>query len=115
MPNLNNLTVPQELLVVGAALKGGVFESLYEKPATLEALVKDLAMDSRAAWTVVEALISLGYIKRKDEVLELTPEAVQLFFDETSEHYIGYSLIHTFNVIRSWTNLPEILKTGQPP
>lgn len=115
MPNLNNPMVPRELLIVGAALKGGIFDSLYERPARLEDLVSNLAMDSRAVWIVVEALISLGYIARDNEVLHLTPEAVQLLFDETSNSYIGYSLIHTFNVIKAWTNLPEILKTGQPP
>lgn len=115
MPSLKNPMVPHELLIVGAALKVGVFDYLHGKPAKLDELAKSLSLDLRAVWTVVEALISLGYLVKNDEILSLTPSAVRLLFDENSEDFIGYSLIHTLNVIKSWTSLPEILKTGLPP
>jgi biotin operon repressor len=115
MPNLKNPMAPQELLVAGAALKAGIFDALREKPASLDDLANDLSMDRRALWTVMEALISLGYVARDGETLTVTPETNDLFFNEDGEHYLGYSLIHTFNVIKAWTHLPEILKTGQPP
>lgn len=115
MPSLKNPMVPQELLVVGAALKAGIFDFLRDKPAKLDEIVDGLDLDLRATWTVVEALKSLGYVTKSNEVLRLTPDAIQLFFNEDSENYIGYSLIHTFNLIKSWTYLPEILKTGQSP
>ena len=114
MINLKNQMAPQELLVVGAALKAGIFEILREKPMKLDELVNDFSMDRRAVWTVMEALISLGYITKEGEILQLAPATMDLLFNEDSENYIGYSLIHTFNVIKSWTNLPEILKTGEP-
>ncbi|MBC8014294.1 MAG: methyltransferase [Sporomusaceae bacterium] len=115
MQNLKNQMAPQELLVVGAALKAGIFDILREKPATIEELVNEFSMDRRAIWTVMEALVSLGYIIKDQELLQLAPETRDLFFNEDSENYIGYSLIHTFNVIKSWTHLPEIIRSGQPP
>ena len=115
MPNLKNPVAPQELLIVGAALKAGIFDTLHEKPAKLDDLASELSMDFRALWTVMEALISLGYVTSDNETLQLTPETNELFFNEDSKNYIGYSLIHIFNVIHSWTNLPLILRTGQPP
>jgi SAM-dependent methyltransferase len=115
MPSLKNPIAPQELLVAGAALKAGIFDTLREKSATLDDLANDLSMDRRALWTVMEALISLGYVKQADGILTLTSETNDLFFNEDKENYLGYSLIHTFNVIKAWTHLPEILKTGQPP
>jgi SAM-dependent methyltransferase len=115
MPSLKNPMAPQELLVVGAALKAGIFDALREKPATLDELVINLSMDKRALWIVMEALISLGYVEMGNEVFTLSPEAIDLLFNEGSENYLGYSLIHTFNVIKAWTHLPEILKTGLPP
>jgi SAM-dependent methyltransferase len=115
MPNLKNPIAPQELLVVAAALKTGIFDALREKPVTLDDLASDLSMDYRALWTVMEALISLGYVKRNGKTLTVTSETNDLFFNEEKENYLGYSLIHTFNVIKAWTYLPEILKTGQPP
>ncbi|PHJ37795.1 hypothetical protein P378_13800 [Desulforamulus profundi] len=36
MPNLKNSMVPQELLVVGAVLKTGIFDVLQEKPCGLD-------------------------------------------------------------------------------
>lgn len=115
MQNLKNQMAPQELLVVGAALKAGIFDILREKPTTLEELVSEYSMDRRAVWTVMEALISLGYIIKDQEILQLAPETTDFFFNEDSENYMGYSLIHTFNVIKSWTHLPEIIKSGQKP
>lgn len=115
MPNLQNPAPPQELLIAGAALKAGIFDFFHKSPAKIDDIIQALSLDYRAAWTVMEALISLGYIKRDGEVLRLTPEADRMFFSEGSEDYIGYSLIHTFNIIRAWTNLPEILKTGKKP
>jgi SAM-dependent methyltransferase/biotin operon repressor len=114
MPNLKNPMAPQELLVAGAALKVGIFDALRDKPTSLEDLASNLSMDRRALWTVMEALISLGYVNRNGETLKVTPEANDLFFNEDSENYLGNSLIHTFNVIKAWTHLPEILKSGQP-
>ncbi len=115
MPNLKNLMAPQEMLVAGAALKTGIFDFLYEKPATLEELAQALSMDFRALWTVTEALIALGYLTKDQEQMTLTSEAKDLFYNTDSENYVGYALIHTFNVTKSWTHLPETLKTGKPP
>lgn len=114
MPNLKDPMAPQELLVAGAALKVGIFDALRDKPTSLEDLASNLSMDRRALWTVMEALISLGYVNRNGETLKVTPETNDLFFNEDSANYLGNSLIHTFNVIKAWTHLPEILKSGLP-
>ncbi|AEF92912.1 O-methyltransferase family 2 [Desulfotomaculum nigrificans CO-1-SRB] len=113
MPNLKNPVAPQELLAVAAALKVGIFDALYQKPATIDELARDLSLDRRALWTVKEALVDLGYLTESD-VLKLTPESIDLFYNEESENYLGYAIIHTFNVIKSWTGLPEVLKSGHP-
>lgn len=114
MPNLKNAMVPQELLVVGTALKTGIFDLLKDKPQHIEEITSNLSMDQRALWVVLEALISLGYLENKANVYYLTEDAKDIFYNEASEKYIGYSIIHTLNVIKSWSQLPEILKTGKP-
>lgn len=115
MTNLKNPVAPQEMLVVGAALKAGIFDALYGKPTTLDDLAQSLSLDRRALWTVIEALIGLGYLYRDKEQLELTSEAEDILYNKESDRYVGYTLIHTFNVTKSWTQLPETLRTGQPP
>ncbi|MEG6616099.1 methyltransferase [Peptococcaceae bacterium 1198_IL3148] len=114
MPNLTNPVVPQELLVVGAALQAGLFDAIREEPCTLDELATKLGFDLRALWTVNEALISQGYLNFNDNKYSLTVEAEEILFAEESDKYIGNALIHTFNVIKSWTQIPEVLKTGAP-
>lgn len=114
MPDLKNAMVPQELLVVGAALKTGIFDLLNSKPQSIEKICSKLSMDQRSLWVVLEALISLGYIEKKETLYALTKDASDIFYNENSEKYVGYSIIHTFNVIKSWSQLPEVLKTGKP-
>ena len=115
MPSLTNPVVPQELLVVGAALQTGLFDALREEPGSLEELADKLGFDVRALWTVNESLIALGYIAFQSGKYSLTLDAEEILFNEESEKYVGYSLIHTFNVIKAWTRIPEVLKTGTPP
>ncbi|MZP30604.1 methyltransferase domain-containing protein [Heliobacterium undosum] len=139
MPTLAQpIAAPNELLLVGAAFKTGIFDTLYETPMSLTELAERRNLDVRALWTVIEALKSLGYLIEiaepspssesvksgmpsdlaascaGDGKLALTEAAEQLFFLENSENYIGHALIHTFNVIRSWSQIPEVLRKGQP-
>ncbi|RYD05605.1 hypothetical protein N752_08385 [Desulforamulus aquiferis] len=115
MPNLVNPMVPQELLVVGAAMQSGIFDQLHESNYTIDELAIKLSLDFRALWTVIEALTALGYVNESEGRLYLTAETEDLFYNENSKNYVGHAIIHTFNVIKSWTRIPEILKTGIPP
>jgi SAM-dependent methyltransferase len=115
MPNLTNPVAPQELLVVGAVLQTGLFDVIREQPCTLDELANKLGFDKRALWTVNEALTSLGYLNMNDNNYSLTADAEEILFDETSDKFVGNALIHTFNVIKAWTRIPEVLKTGTPP
>lgn len=115
MPNLKNPMAPQELLVVGAALQSELFDAIREEPLSLEELAQKLGFNLRALWTVNESLIALGYLTLKSGKYSLTSEAEEVLFNAESDKFVGYSLIHTFNVIKAWTKIPEVLKTGVPP
>ncbi len=114
MPNLTNPVAPQELLVVGAALQTGIFDTLRQGSYSLEELAKKLDFDLRALWTVNESLVALGYLQFNSDKYSLTSEAEDILFNEQSDKYVGYSIIHTFNVIKAWTTIPQVLKTGAP-
>lgn len=114
MPSLTNPVAPQELLVVGAALQTGLFDTIREGAYSLEELAQELGFDVRALWTVNESLIALGYLALNSGKYSLTPEGEEILYDETSDKYVGYALVHTFNVIKAWTTIPQVLKTGSP-
>ncbi|MFP4367137.1 MAG: hypothetical protein ACLFQA_08590 [Bacteroidales bacterium] len=72
MPDTESFQLPQELLVVGAAVQAGIFEALKNRPLTLKSLAAETSSDQRALWTVIEALAALGYIKNESGKFELT-------------------------------------------
>lgn len=107
------MAIPQELLILGAAVKTGMLEALRNS-TTYDDLAKELILDPRAVWTIVEALADLGYVTRLGEVVTLSEEAQNLIYNPLAPNYIGFAFMHRYNLIRSWVQLPEILASGQP-
>jgi len=114
VPNPRSFELPQEFLIVGAAVQTGLFDTLKEDPCTTEELATKTKTDHRALWTVVEALVALGYLQYDKGKIKLTPEAEELFYNPESEVYTGFSFMHAYNLISSWIRLPEVLKSGKP-
>lgn len=114
MPDTESFQLPEEFLIVGAAVKTGVFEALKNRPLTLEELAGETNSDQRALWMVIEALAALGYIENESGKIKLTKACYSVLYDKESPDYIGFSFMHTYTLIPKWLDLPEILKTGKP-
>ncbi|BAF59605.1 hypothetical membrane protein [Pelotomaculum thermopropionicum SI] len=114
MPDETAFVVPQELLILGAAVKTGMLEAIKYKPATVEELAGEISADVRAVWVVAEALIALGYLTKQGEKLRLTKEAEDMLYNPEAQNYTGFSFMHRYNVINSWVHLPEVIRTGRP-
>lgn len=110
MPNIESFELQEEFLIVSATARAGVFDVLKNKSITLEKLKTKTGCEQRALWTVVEALVALNYLEYEGEKIKLTEEASSVFYDQKNPRYIGFSFMHTYNLISSWLNLPEILK-----
>ena len=107
------MVLPQELLILGAAVKTGMVEAL-RKSTTCAALAEELTLNPRAVWIVLEALADLGYVTRQGEVVSLSEEAQKMIYDPAAPNYVGFAFMHRYNMIRSWVQLPEVLASGQP-
>lgn len=107
------MALPQELLILGAAMKTGIIEALREN-TTCANLAEDLTLNPRAVWVVVEALAALGYVTRQGETVTLSEETRNMIYEPEAPNYLGFSFMHRYNMIRSWVHLPEILANGQP-
>ncbi len=114
MPDIESFQLPEELLIVGAAVQAGVFETLKNQPLTLERLAAETSSDQRALWTVIEALVALGYIENESGRIKLTRACNSMLYDKESPGYVGFSFMHTYHLISKWLDLPKILKTGKP-
>lgn len=114
MPDTKSFQLPQEFLIVGAAAQTGILKEIKNNPRTLEELAATTQADQRALWTVVEALVALGYLAYDGQKIRLTAEADNIFFNPGHQEYIGFSFMHTYNLIKTWTQLPEVLQSGKP-
>lgn len=114
MPNTGSFQLPQEFLIVGAAVQTGLFEELKNNPCNLEELAVRTKTDRRSVWTVIEALIALKYLEYDGEKIKLTEEADNIFFNPGHEQYTGFSFMHAYNIMKAWTQLPEVMHSGQP-
>lgn len=114
MPDESLFVVPQELLILGAAVKTGIIEALHRKPMSVEDLVREQNLDFRAVWIITEALAELGYLVRGSGGLCLAEQAASMFFDENAPNFTGFSFMHRYNIIKSWIHLPEVIRTGVP-
>jgi len=110
---LNDL--PSDLMILGAAVETGLIEQLHQGPATLTELAAKLKGDKRAVWVVTEALEALGMVKKDDAGRwTLTDDLKEVLYSNLSPDYIGFSFMHRYNLVRNWSYLPEIIKTGKP-
>jgi len=107
------MVLPQELLILGAAVKSGMVEAL-RKRTTCKDLAKELSLNPRAVWMVVEALADLGYVTKQAEVVTLSEEAQNMIYNTTAPNYLGFAFMHRYNMLHSWIQLPEVLASGQP-
>ena len=102
MPNTASFQLPQEFLIVGAAVQTGLFEELKNAPCTLEELAMKTKIDQRALWTVVEALVVLEYLEYDDNKVKLSEEADNILFKPGHERYTGFSFMHAYNLMKAW-------------
>lgn len=114
MPNESVLNVPQELLILGAAVKTGMIEALRNNTMTVDELAQEIKADLRAVWVVTGALAELGYLTREDGKLRLSDEAAGMLFEPGAPNYSGFAFMHRYNLVTSWVHLPEIIRSGQP-
>jgi SAM-dependent methyltransferase len=114
MPDPNTLGIPQELLILGAAVNTGIIDNLKDHSLSSQDLANKLKLDSRAVWTVLEALVALGYVASHENKYTLAPSVKEIFYNPHSQNYTGFSFMHRYNLVERWAKLPDIMKSGKP-
>ncbi len=114
MPDESVLTVPQELLILGAAVQSGIIKALHDGAKSCTDLVSKLGADYRATEVVLEALVALGYLDKQANRYTLTDEAGNMLYNSSAPNYSGFAFMHRYNLVRSWVHLPEVILSGNP-
>ncbi|AHY46317.1 Methyltransferase domain [Rubrobacter radiotolerans] len=101
-------------VVLGTALREGVLEGVCSGPRAPEDLARELGLDGRAVFTVLSALEELGVVRERSGEFELREEHRGPLLDPRHERYAGGRVVHRFELILKWAELPRILRTGEP-
>lgn len=72
-----------------------------------------LKTDSRALAMLLNALVSIGLVEKKDHHYAATPFAAE-YLSRTSPAYLGHIIMHHHFLMKSWAELDESVKTGEP-
>jgi hypothetical protein len=117
-------TTPDAIMRLGLAFWGskalltavelGLFTALAQGPLTAKELTAKLGLQPRGTADWLDALVSLGMLKRTVDEYANTP-ATALFLDRNKPSYIG-GMLEMANAVLypSWGSLTEALRTGQP-
>lgn len=104
----------QEMLLVGGALKAGIFSALTNNQGTASEVASRIKGDARAVGIVLEALAQGGYLSKIDQHYRLNGQNEALFGDEDGAQYVGHLYRHNQRLVERWLSLPEVIKSGQP-
>ena len=69
-----------------------------------------LNLDAHACERLLNALVSLGFLKKQDQLFLNTPESFT-FLSKKSPEYLG-GLMHTNHLWNTWSHLTQVVKTG---
>jgi SAM-dependent methyltransferase len=89
-----------------------VFDQL-KTPKSASDLAASIKTDARATEILLDALAGLGLLKKTKNTYRNSPMANRLLVSGTP-YYQGDILRHADNLWTNWSNLDEIMKTGQP-
>lgn len=103
-------------LVGALGLEIGVYDALADSPLPLEELAGQLSADPRGLGILLAALEELGAVRRDADGWRLTGAGRARFVDEdTPDYQAGAAELWLANTRRLLEELPEAVRTGEPP
>jgi ubiquinone/menaquinone biosynthesis C-methylase UbiE len=88
-----------------------IFTNLEESGTTSHQIAKSLHLDEHACERLLNALVSLGFLAKKDHLFLNTPDSFA-FLSKKSPEYMG-GLMHSNHLWYTWSNLTLVVKTGK--
>jgi SAM-dependent methyltransferase/predicted transcriptional regulator len=88
-----------------------VFTNIEESGSTYNQIATNLNLDEHACERLMNALVSLGFLTKKNHLFSNTPESFT-FLSKKSEEYLG-GLMHSNHLWNTWSSLTQVVKTGK--
>jgi ubiquinone/menaquinone biosynthesis C-methylase UbiE len=90
-----------------------LFDHLNLPGETAQALAKKISADTRAAAMILDSLVAIGLLRKKNLTYSNSPVAAQYLVSGKPE-YQGDILRHYSTLWENWSGLDAVLKTGKP-
>ncbi|MGH3086108.1 MAG: class I SAM-dependent methyltransferase [Rubrobacteraceae bacterium] len=101
-------------ILLGTAIRDGLLEAVSRKTKPAGEVAGELGLDRRAVFAILSALAELGILDENEDGFRLLDEHHGPLLDDSDASYAGGRVVHRFELIGSWSKIPEILKTGEP-
>ena len=124
-PLLRRVHGPQQIVEMGmafwssrlilTAVECGLFTKLAEGPLTGPELIETFGWHPRAAGDALDALVSLGLLRRDRSGRYANTARSSTFLDRAKPSYAGGLMeLGSQRLYQLWADLPELLRTGRP-
>jgi len=87
-----------------------IFTSIGESGTSGKSVSSGLKLDEHACERLLNALVSMGFLTKQDDLFFNTPESFT-FMSKKSPDYLG-GLMHTNHLWNTWSNLSNVVRTG---
>jgi predicted O-methyltransferase YrrM len=111
MPILGKARVFWEARILLTAAELNVFEPLLEQEKTSEAVAKERSADVRGMEMLLDALVSLGLLVKKNDRFRVRP-GFEPYLSQSSSESIIPVLMHMAHLWQRWSKLSDIVRKG---
>lgn len=99
--------------VLHAAIKLDLFSALDEQPLLVEQLADKLGADRDGMERLLTSLVAMELLVKNKDYFACTRSAA-IFLSHQSPLYLGHIIQHHRQLMASWANLDEAVKSGEP-
>lgn len=88
-----------------------LFTDIDESGASNQQIAQKLNLDEHGCERLLNALVSLGFLLKQDDLFFNSPESFT-FLSKKSPEYLG-GLMHSNHLWNTWSGLTQVVKTGK--
>ncbi|HEY9678288.1 MAG TPA: class I SAM-dependent methyltransferase [Drouetiella sp.] len=106
-------SAPRAYQILKAAMELNVFEAMEHAAKTAEDIAKELNIDARGTECLLNALVGLNFIQRKENKYDLL-EISRVYLLQSSDLFMGLYLKHAEQLDKGWSQLGSAVRSGKP-
>lgn len=101
----------QKSRILLSAFELDIFTNLHESGTSNSQVADKLSLNEHACERLLNALVSLGFLKKQKNLFFNTPESFS-FLSKKSPDYMG-GLMHSNHLWNTWSKLTRVIRTGK--